>query len=151
MACCIIQRRVRTLACTLSGGLAAPAVSNRALLDDICHVHAASRRRYGSPRVHATLRAEGKHLGRSRIASLMHRHSIQARRKRHFQCTTDSHHALPLAPNLLAWQFMATVPNRIWLADITYIPTAEGWLYPAVVPDMFSRKVVGWAMRETVP
>ena len=129
----------------------ARAVSNRALLDDIRHVHAASRRRYGSPRVHATLRAEGKQVGRSRIASLMHRHSIQARRKRHFQCTTDGHHAFPLAPNLQAGQFTATVPNRIWLADITYIPTVEGWLYLVVVPDMFSRKVVGWAMRETMP
>jgi putative transposase len=81
----------------------------------------------------------------------MRRHGIQARHKRRFRRTTDSNHALPLAPNLLARQFTATAPNRVWLADITYIPTAEGWLYLAVVPDMFSRKVVGWAMRETMP
>jgi len=128
----------------------ARAVANRALLDDIRRVHAASRRRYGSPHVHASLHAEGKRVGRNRIARLMHRHGIQARRKRRFRCTTDSHHAFPLAPNLLARQFTATAPNRIWLADITYIPTAEGWLYLAVVLDMFSRKVVGWAMRETM-
>jgi putative transposase len=129
----------------------ARAMANRALLDDIRRVHAASRRRYASPRVHAALRAEGKRVGRNRIARLMHRHGIQARRKRRFRRTSDSHHAFPLAPNLLARQFTATAPNRVWLADITYIPTAEGWLYLAVVLDMFSRKVVGWAMRETMP
>lgn len=126
------------------------AEANRALLNDIRRVYAASRRRYGSPRVHAALHAEGKRAGRNRIARLMQCHGIQAHRKRRFRRTTDSNHAFPLAPNLLARQFSAAAPNRVWLADITYIPTKEGWLYLAVVLDLFSRKVVGWAMRETM-
>jgi transposase InsO family protein len=94
------------------------AAANRALLDDIRRVHAASRHRYGSPRVHAALHAEDKRVGRRRIGRLMHRHGIQARHKRRFRRTTDSNHTLPLAPNLLARQFTATAPNRVWLADI---------------------------------
>jgi len=81
----------------------------------------------------------------------MRRHGIQARQKRRFRKTTDSNHAFPLAPNLLARQFTATAPNQVWLADITCLPTLEGWLYLAVVLDMFSRKVVGWAMSDTMP
>ena len=104
--------------------------------------------RYGSPRVHAALRLQGRGAGRGRIERLMHRHGIRAimaspRRVR----TTDSRHGLPIAPNLIERHFAATSANRIWLADITYIPTAEGWLYLAAVMDIFSRKIVGWAMR----
>jgi putative transposase len=125
--------------------------SNRALVDAIRRVHAESRRRYGSPRVHAALRAEGSPAGRNRVARLMRRHGIHARCRRRFRTTTDSNHALPLAPNLLARQFTAPAPNRVWLADITYVPTEEGWLYLAVVLDLFARKVVGWAMSASMP
>ena len=104
----------------------ARARSNRALVDDIRRVHADSRRRYGSPRVHATLQAEGSPAGRNRVARLMRRHGIRARCRRRFRTTTDSNHALPLAPNLLARQFTAAAPDQVWLADITYIPTDEG-------------------------
>ena len=115
-------------------------------------MHANSRRRYGSPRVHASLRAEGKRVGRNRVARLMRTHGIQAHRRRPFRKTTDSNHAFPPAPNLLARQFASAVaPNQVWLADMTYIATGEGWLYLAVVLDLFSRKVVGWAMSETMP
>ena len=129
----------------------ARARGNRALVDAIRRVHADSRRRYGSPRVHATLRAEGSRVGRNRVAHLMRRHGIRARCRRRFRTTTDSNHAFPLAPNLLARQFTAPAPNRVWLADITYVPTEEGWLYLAVVLDLFARKVVGWAMAPTMP
>jgi putative transposase len=105
----------------------ARARGNRAaLVDAIRRVHADSRRRYGSPRVHAALRAEGSRVGRNRVARLMRRHGIRARCRRRFRTTTDSNHALPLAPNLLARQFTAAAPDQVWLADITYIPTDEG-------------------------
>jgi transposase InsO family protein len=126
-------------------------VANRELLAEVRRVHSDSRRRYGSPRVHAALRREGRRVGRNRIARLMRRHGIQARQTRRFRKTTNSNHSFPIAPNLLARQFTATAPNQVWLADITYWPTLEGWLYLAVVLDMFSRKVVGWAMSDTMP
>lgn len=130
----------------------ARARANKTLVEDIRRVHAGSRRRYGSPRVHASLRAEGKRVGCNRVARLMHEHGIQAHRKRPFRKTTDSDHAFPPAPNLLDRQFASAVmPNQVWLADMTYIATGEGWLYLAAVLDLFSRKVVGWAMSETMP
>ncbi len=129
----------------------ARARGNRALVDAIRRIHADSRRSYGSPRVHATLQAEGSRVGRNRVARLMRRHGIRARCRRRFRTTTDSNHAFPLAPNLLARQFTAAAPNQVWLADITYVPTEEGWLYLAVVLDLFARKVVGWAMASTMP
>lgn len=125
--------------------------ADRALAADIRRVHADNRAIYGSPRVHAALRAEGRRIGVNRVARLMRHHGIQGRHKRRVPRTTDSKHSLPVAPNLLDRQFTAPAPNRIWLADITYIPTGEGWLYLAVVLDMFSRRVVGWAMSETMP
>jgi transposase InsO family protein len=124
--------------------------ADRVLLEDIRRIHADGRRRYGSPRVHAALQAEGQRVGRNRVARLMRRHGIRVRTKRRFRVTTDSKHAFPIAPNLLDRQFTAPEPNKVWLADFTYIPTKEGWLYLAVVLDLFSRKVVGWAMRETM-
>jgi transposase InsO family protein len=129
--------------------VSAPAASNAALLAAIRQVHQASSGRYGSPRVHAVLRKQGRGVSRGRIERLMSRQGIRAimappRRAR----TTDSRHDLPIAPNLIARDFTAEAPNRVWLADITYIPTVEGWLYLAAVMDLFSRKIVGWAMRD---
>jgi putative transposase len=122
---------------------------NRALLAEIRRVHAAHRGRYGAPRVHATLRAEGHTASRSRVERLMRHHGIRPRMPRRVRVrTTDSHHDLPVAPNLLEQTFVATRPNQDWLADITYVPTAEGWLYLAVVLDLFTRKIVGWSMRD---
>jgi len=127
------------------------AKSNAALLDTIRQVHHDSHGRYGSPRVHAVLKNQGRGIGRGRIERMMHHHGIRAimakpRRVR----TTDSRHGLPIAPNLVARDFTAKAANRVWLADITYIPTAEGWLYLAAVMDLFSRRIVGWAMRDTM-
>jgi putative transposase len=124
-------------------------IANRELLVDIRRVHADHRGRYGAPRIHAELRAEGQIVSRKRIERVMHRHGIRAHAPRRYRiCTTDSKHALPIAANLLDRNFVAEKPDQVWLADITYIPTGEGWLYLAVILDLFARKLVGWAMRE---
>jgi transposase InsO family protein len=124
-------------------------IANRGLLGDIQRVHAHHRERYGAPRIHAELRAEGQTVSRKRIERVMRQHGIRARAPRRYRvCTTDSKHSLPVAANLLDQNFVADRPNQVWLADITYIPTGEGWLYLAVILDLFTRKVVGWAMRD---
>ena len=125
--------------------------ANRALLGEIRRVHLAHRGRYGGPRIHMALRSEGHTASRGRIERLMRHHGIRAITARRFRvCTTDSHHDLPIAPNRLAQNFAAERPNQVWLADISYVPTAEGWLYLAVVLDLFTRKIVGWAMRDHI-
>lgn len=122
---------------------------NRALLTEIRRVHIAHRRRYGAPRVHAALQAEGHKASRGRIERLMRHHGIRAATPRRCRiCTTDSDHDLPIAPNRLDQTFIASKPNQIWLADMTYSATEEGWLYLAVVRDLCTRKIVGWAMRD---
>ena len=113
---------------------------------EIQAIHAESRQRYGSPRVHAELRARGQRLGRKRVARLMRQQGLCARRRRRFRVTTDSKHAFPVAPNVLARQFAVVAPDTAWVTDITYLWTREGWLYLAVILDLFSRAVVGWAM-----
>jgi putative transposase len=127
------------------------AAEDRALVAKIQAVHGDSRRTYGSPRVHASLKAEGYRIGRKRVARLMRENDIRARTKRKFRVTTDSRHDHPVAPNRLDRQFTVEAPNTVWLADISYIPTREGWLYLAVVLDLYSRQVVGWAMDEEMP
>jgi len=124
-------------------------VANRALLADVRRLHGEHHGRYGSPRMYAALRAEGRTASRGRVARLMRRHGIHALAGRKFRpCTTDSRHDLPVAPNLLKQAFVASAPNRIWLADITYLATGEGWLYLAAVLDLATRKIVGWSMRD---
>ena len=119
---------------------------NRRLVVEIKAVHAASRGTYGSPRIHAEFKAREMHHGRNRIARLMRENGIKARQKKKFKATTDSNHSHPVAPNLLERDFEAREPNRRWLADITYIPTGEGWLYLAAVLDLHSRLIVGWSL-----
>ena len=126
----------------------ARATDDRALAAEIRAAHEASRSRYGSPRVHAELRARGRRVGRKRVARLMRGMGLAARRRRRFRRTTDSRHAFPIAPNLLERNFTAAAPDRVWLADLTYIWTAQGWLYLAVVLDLYTRRVVGWAMAD---
>jgi putative transposase len=106
---------------------------------------ACSNETYGSPRMHAELKAEGLRIGRHRIARLMRQNGLKALQKRRYKKTTDSQHDRPVAPNLLDQDFTATGPNQKWAADISYIWTAEGWLYLAIVLDLFSRRIVGWA------
>jgi putative transposase len=126
-------------------------MANDILLEQIKQSHQQSRQTYGSPRIHAELIQQGIRCGHNRVARLMHRHGLTATQKRLFKVkTTDSHHDQPVAPNLLAQEFEAQQPDQKWLADITYIPTAEGWLYLAVVLDLYSRRVVGWAMSDSL-
>ena len=112
---------------------------------EVVAVHKRSRATYGSPRVHAELRARGMRVGRKRIERLMREKGIQARRKRRFRRTTDSNHPNPVAPNVLARRFEPAAPNAVWVTDVTYVWTDEGWLYLAIMLDLFARKVVGWA------
>ncbi len=138
----------RLLCLALAPGEPASA-ANRELVDDIKRVHHETRGRYGSSRIHIELKAQGRGVSRGRIERLMRRHGVRAimaqpRRVR----TTDSRHDFPIAPNLLDRNFTAAAPNRIWLADITYIETGQGWLYLAAVMDLYSRRIVGWAMED---
>jgi transposase InsO family protein len=125
------------------------AVANQNLLSDIRRIHWDSHKRYGSPRVHAALRAEGQLVSRRRVEKLMRLNDLQAISKRRVRVTTtDSRHNMPVAPNVIDRNFGALSSNEKWLADITYIFTAEGWLYLAAILDLYSRKIVGWAMRD---
>jgi transposase InsO family protein len=113
-------------------------------------IHERTRRRYGSPRVHRELRNQGCRCGEKRVARLMRTGGLRGTPRRAYRVTTQSAHAAPVAPNRLDRQFdVATIPdvNRAWAADITYVPTGEGWLYLAVILDLKSRRVVGWAVR----
>jgi transposase InsO family protein len=122
---------------------------NRDLLEDIQRVHRDNHGRYGSPRVHEELKAQGRGASRGRIERLMRLHGIRAIMTRPRRAgTTDSRHDLPIAPNLLDRNFVADAPNRIWLADITYVETDQGWLYLAAILDLYSRRIVGWAMAD---
>jgi putative transposase len=123
--------------------------ANRVLLSEIRRLHLAHRGRYGAPRIHAALRGLGHTASRGRVERLMHHHGIRAITARRFRAwTTDSRHDWPIAPNRLGQKFAAERPNQIWLADVSYVPTGQGWLYLAVVLDLFTRKIVGWAMRD---
>ena len=122
-------------------------IGNEALLVHIRAVHAESRGEYGWPRVWKQLLIQGIRVGKDRVRRLMHDHGIKARSRRKFKATTDSNHSLPVAPNLLARDFSPAAPNTAWTSDITYIETDEGWLYLAVILDLFNREVVGWSMK----
>ena len=120
------------------------------LLVEIRAVHAEVKARYGSPRIHAELVARGQDCCVNTVAKVMQENGIAAKTARKFRCTTDSHHDLPVADNLLDRQFHPASPNEAWVADITYVPTREGWLYLAVVEDLYSRRVVGWSMADHI-
>jgi len=120
-----------------------------ALLVEIRAIHAEVKQRYGSPRLHAELNGRGHACCVNTVAKLMRDNDIRAKTAQRFRVrTTDSDHDLPVADNLLDRQFDPPAANEVWLADITYIPTREGWVYLAAVEDLFSRRVVGWAMAE---
>jgi transposase InsO family protein len=121
---------------------------NTRLAAEIRGIHRTSRERYGSPRIHAELNARGQLVGKKRVARIMRENGIKARPKRRFRLTTDSAHAFPVAPNLLDRNFAASAPNEAWVGDITYVWTLEGWMYLAVLIDLHSRAVVGWALSE---
>jgi putative transposase len=117
---------------------------------EIAAIHAGSRQRYGSPRIHAELSERGCRTSRKRVARLMRERRLAARRRRRFRVTTDSRHPFPVAANVLARQFAQSTPDTAWVTDITYIPTGEGWLYLAVILDLCSRFAVGWAMSDRI-
>ena len=119
-----------------------------ALEDEIRTIHLESRGTYGSPRVFAELRGRRRLVGRHRVARIMRGAGLTAVVRRRVRQTTDSRHDLPVAENLLARDFRASRPNEVWVTDITYIWTLEGWLFLAVVLDLFARRVVGWSMAD---
>jgi len=124
----------------------ARAERDRSLLAKIRRVHEASKGVYGSPRVHAELIAQGVRVGRHKVAQLMRSARLRGCPKRRFRLTTQRERSHPVAKNLLKQDFTAKAPNQRWAGDITYIPTRQGWLYLAVVIDLYSRRIVGWSM-----
>jgi putative transposase len=129
----------------------ARALENQSLVQEINQIHDRSRQTYGAPRIHRELRKKGRSHGRNRVARLMKEQGLCGRQKGRYRVqTTDSNHDQPIAPNRLAEAPKATAPNQLWVADITYIETKEGWLYLAAILDLYSRKIVGWAMSERI-
>ena len=123
---------------------------NETLIDHIRRIHKLSRKAYGSPRVYYQLKKLGIACSPKRVARLMQQDNLKGRRKYRRVRTTDSQHTFPVANNILNREFAAERPNEKWVADITYIPTDEGWLYLAGVLDLYSRKIVGWAMESQI-
>jgi len=126
---------------------AARALEEKKLRADITRIHKESRQTYGAPRVQVQLRAQGQRHGRNRISRLMRQEGICGRQKKRYRVvTTDSKHDQPIAPNRLVDAPVATGPNQIWVADITYVSTAQNWVYVAAILDLYSRRIVGWAV-----
>jgi len=123
-------------------------LSDPALLKLIREIHTATKAAYGSPRIYQELKGRGIPVSRRRVERLMRENDLRGRHKRRFKATTDSKHSLPVAPNRLNQDFATARPDQVWTADITYIATGEGWLYLGIVLDLYTRQIVGWAMRE---
>jgi transposase InsO family protein len=127
------------------------ALEEQMLRARIERIHEQSRQTYGAPRVQMELRRQGQRHGRNRIARLMREQDICGRQKKRYRVvTTDSKHDQPIAPNRLAEMPAASKPNQIWVADITYVATAQGWVYVGAVLDLYSRKIVGWALSQHI-
>jgi putative transposase len=135
---------------SLAGSVSRRAQENKKLLVLIKEVHQKSKQRYGSPRIQQVLKAQKMEVSRPRIARLMKQAQIRAQLKRRFKATTDSQHGYAVSENLLNRNFTATATGQAWVSDITYIKTLTGWLYLTVVLDLADRKVVGWALSETL-
>jgi putative transposase len=149
----LVRRMCRVLGVSASGYYAwlnrpesNRARENRRLVVEIKAIHKENRGVYGSPRIHAELMDRKTHVSENRVARLMRENGIAAKQKKKYKATTDSNHTLPVAPNILERDFEASGPNQKWLADISYIPTREGWLYLAAVLDLYSKLIVGWSM-----
>jgi putative transposase len=129
----------------------ARAIANRRLAQEIVRVHRQKKGRYGSPRVTQQLRREGHLCNHKRVERLMRQHGLKGcSSRRHRVRTTDSNHDQPVAPNLLLNRPAPSRPNEVWVADITYVPTAEGWLFVAAVMDLYSRQILGWSVWESL-
>jgi putative transposase len=123
-------------------------LSDRDLLARIREIHEETKAAYGSPRIYQELKGFGIPVSKGRVERLMRENGLRGRHKRRFKATTDSKHSLPVAPNRLDQNFETERPDQVWTADITYLATGEGWLYLAIVLDLYTRQIVGWAMRE---
>jgi putative transposase len=132
----------------LGRGISNQAISRQDLLKEIKSIHKGSRGSYGSPRVQETLKGKGIHRNHKTVEKVMKENGIKAKRKKKFKITTDSNHELPISENILDRQFETKERDKVWVSDITYVDTEEGWLYLAVFIDLFSRKVLGWSMSE---
>ncbi len=126
----------------------ARAIDNARLLQRIQQLHAQSREAYGTDRIWHALRQQGEACGRQRVQRLRQAHAIQSKRRQRYLRTRSPYQRVPAVPNLLAWPFTSPAPDRVWVADITYVPTRQGWLYLAAVLDVHTRRIVGWAMGE---
>jgi putative transposase len=123
-------------------------LDNQRLVKRIEQLHVETREAYGMQRVWHALRQRGETCGRHRVRRLRRDHAIQSRRRRRYLHTRAPYQRTPVAPNRLSWPFVSSGPDRVWVADITYVPTQQGWLYLAAVLDMYSRRLIGWAMGE---
>ena len=123
--------------------------ANDKLADVLQKIHSASRGTYGRPRLHRALNAAGYGCSPERVRRLMLKHGIASKHRRKYRATTNSRHDLPVADNLVKRDFSAKAPNRLWVADTTFIATSEGWLYLAAILDVYSRTIVGWSMGAT--
>ena len=132
----------------MEGTRAVRAQEDEALKTRIKLIHDSSRQTYGSPRVHAELVAQGEKVGVNRVARLMREEGVCGRRRPRFRKTTNSNHDRPIAANVLGREFQTEEPDRVWVGDISYVWTRQGWAYLAVIIDLFSRRVVGWSLAD---
>jgi putative transposase len=148
-----VKKMVKTLGISRSGYYASRGRGetkrqrqSKAVVEAVGEIQHRVRHRYGSPRVTAQLRRQGMRVGHNRVARLMREHGLNARPRKKFVVTTTSAHKQEVAENLLNRQFAVAGPNRVWASDISYLPTAEGWLYLCVVLDLGSKRIVGWSL-----
>lgn len=125
-------------------------IENKKLLEEIKMIHKESRQVYGSPRIHAKLVMQGWNCCQKRVARLMKDNNIRSKAVKKYKATTNSKHSNPVADNLLSRKFTVHTPDKVWVSDITYIYTDEGWLYLCVIVDLFSRKIIGWSMSNKI-
>ncbi len=125
-------------------------LENDDLMEQIREIHKKSKGTYGSPRICEELKKDSVHVSRRRIARLMKKANIRSTTKKRFKCTTESRHQFPVAPNLLNREFKVDQQGKVWVSDITYIRTSEGWLYLTVIIDLCDRKVIGWSTSNTL-
>ncbi len=130
------------------GAYPMPGIEEMVLKNKVVQLFKRSRNTYGSRRLVKALKAEGYDIGRFKVRSLMKQLKLEVRYPKRFRVTTDSKHTMEVAPNILNRQFNPTAPNQVWATDISYVWTLKGWMYVAVVIDLYSRQVVGWAIDE---
>ena len=134
----------------LKRGPSKRAIENQGLIEQIRSIHKKSKGTYGSPRITEELKVNYIHVSRHRVARLMKKANIRSITKKRFVATTDSKHTFPVAPNLLDRKFKVDRQSKVWVSDITYIRTLEGWLYLTIIMDLADRKIIGWALSNSM-